>query len=216
MNLAIEHLRDYLTREKISQRSYADACDYDASLVSDVLRGTLPVSARNLPKLLAGISTRKDKLNFLSAYLRDQIPPEHTNELGLQITDLGEPATPLVEEVAVDPSTVLDEGIRHAVSQLPTQTKAQVYRFVKALRVDPLLRNVFDGLMHYVPPTPASTPPPRTAEPATSGTAGPFPIEIIRAAQARNRGRKKSSPEEHTHAPVAPAPTPVVPASKRK
>lgn len=179
MNLAADLLRDYLSANKITQGDYAAACGVDQSFVSQVLTGTIAISARNLSKLLEGLKAKEDKLRFLISYLHDQVPTEHVHDLSIRSADASV-APFLVREAHVDPATVFDDAIAQVLGQLPTQTKTQLYQFIQALRVDPALRSVFHGIMRYVPVTGAEAP--HMAAPAD--TAGPFPVSIIKAAQA--------------------------------
>ncbi len=198
MNLAADLLRDYLSANKITQGDYAASCNVDQSFVSQVLAGTIAISARNLSKLLEGLKTKEDKLRFLVAYLHDQVPSEHVHDLTIRAAS--ESSRPyLVEEITPDPKHIFDSAILEVLAQLPTQTKTQLYQFVQALRVDPALRSVFQAVMRYVPA-------PAAEAPHTGGlgdSAGPFPVKIIQNAQALKQGMNKSSHAAGTRAQSA-------------
>jgi transcriptional regulator with XRE-family HTH domain len=215
MSLAIEHLRDYLAREKVTQAEFAHACGYDASLVSNVLSGAIGISARNIERLLHGVQPTEDKLRFVAAYLRDQIPAEFVHQVSVAI----EPNS----EVGTDGSNDADlasVAILHLAEELPMHTKTQLFHFVKALRRDAQLRSVFEGLMRYVPDDSHPANPPLRTEQLPEGrkkeTAGPFPVAIMKkalakrdAAKASKQGKSKSSLERDTPARSAPERTTV-------
>lgn len=204
MSLAVDHLRDYLERENITQDEFGTACGYDASLVSNVLSGKVGISARNISRLLHGVNPPAEKLKFIAAYLRDQIPAEHVYQLSVNI-ESDESTDGTVQE---EPASVFDIALPHLIDELPLQTKTLVYYFVKALRRDPQLRLVFEGVMRYVPTDAHANTKPFTRQPHTEeqsegqkpGTAGPFAPGALKKAQARaeaeaarKRGKKKST-----------------------
>lgn len=195
MNLAADLLRDYLATHKITQGEYAASCNASQSFVSQVLSGPIQISEGNLSKLLAGLKSKEDKLRFLVAYLHDQVPPEHVHDLAIRVAD--EKVRPfLIEEIVANSKNVFDAAIVEVLAQLPTQTKSQLYHFVQSLRVDPALRSVFHGIMRYVPaPTEAA---PHTGRQGDSS--GPFPIQIMKNAQALKQGTNTSSRAADTHA----------------
>lgn len=205
MSLAVEHLRDYLKRENLTQAEFAAACGYDASLVSNVLSRTPTVglSARNVARLLLGIKPVDEKLRFIAAYLRDQIPSEHVHQVNV-VVETGAAEGPAGRS---DEASVVSIVIGHLFDELPMQTQTQVFHFVKALRRDPHLRKVFEGLMRYVPDDSHITQDTAAtlANQTNAGTAGPFPVEILKRAQARKdaeaaqkRDESKSNPEPDT------------------
>lgn len=195
MSLAVEHLRDYLARENVTQADFGKACGYDASLVSNVLSGSVGISARNLDRLLSGVKPPTDKLRFIAAYLRDQVPAEHVHQVSVNVENDGSAAN----GDATDEASLVSVAITHLLDELPMHTKTQLFHFVKALRRDTQLRSVFEGLMRYVP-TDSHTNPPHTAAPLESQkkeTAGPFPVAIMRAALAKKDAERVSKPEKN-------------------
>lgn len=184
MNVAAELLRDYLAENDISQGQFADACEVDQALISQILAGKILISQRNLNKLLRGIKDPATQKLFVVTHLRDQVPTEHVHDIMIRVaggTDR--------EEMHVEPAKVFDRAIAEVLAQLPTQTKATVYHFLQALRLDPTLREVFRGLMRYVPVPHA---PRRVEQEERVGTAGPFPVLRMKAEQQKRDADKSN------------------------
>lgn len=148
MSLALDFLKEYLSRSDVTQADYAKACGIDPSLFSQLKSGDVSVSSKNLPKLLRGLHTAKDRLDFLTSYLRDQVPNEYANMVAIQIGTGGESAWQVAE--STDDSQLEPQALL-AFAALPSRTyRLRIIRFLQTLRTDAKLRDLFGRTMAYL------------------------------------------------------------------
>lgn len=206
--LAAEMLRSYLKDSGTSQADFAKAAGMDASTLTGILSLDISISAKNLPKLLRAFPVHNDKLSFLAAYLRDQVPSEHTDEVSIEVNPMRPGATSgALCEVDIDPARLFADAAIAAIGQLPAQTQEQLYHLAKALRQDADLRTVFQGIMRYVP---------RAHPPVThhlgGGTPKPLPggmkpdptLERLRKRAGRSAGNPMPPSDPESTPPVSP------------
>jgi transcriptional regulator with XRE-family HTH domain len=142
VSLSVAFLKDYFAARPGTQGEFAETAGIDPSLLSKLFVGQVSISAKNLPRLLAGLPTEGDKLRFLTAYLRDQIPTEHAHQVEIRVAggprpSVGEPEAELLAVLAL----------------LPPKTRRDLALFARALREDAHLRTVFNNLLRYIPGT---------------------------------------------------------------
>lgn len=146
MSFAIDYLEAHLAQT--SQAEFALRCGIDPSTLTKLLKGEVAISGKNVPKLLLGFSRKRQRQEFLTAYLRDEIPAEHSDEITISIGIPGALCESDIDE------KIWVEALASVASQLPPHTQEQLYHLARALRHDASLRDVFKGIMRYVPRAP--------------------------------------------------------------
>lgn len=198
MSLAVDYLREYLSEPNTTQAEFARGCGMTAPNISDVLKGDVAISRRNVGKLLRGFPQNK-RLHFLQAYLHDEIPEEYADDVTIQISSRRSRAQ---EECTL--AEAVEAALVSAFRSLPSDTyRGRVLTLVRALRGDEKLRELLKLTVEYLQP-------PAAAEEEALGLvaedqapfAGPSPAVIAANAAA---GVLASGQE---HATPAPSPEP--------
>lgn len=147
MSLALDYLREWLQRSECNQADFAKACGMTGANVTDILNGDVTVSARNLAKLLRGLRSEPERLDFLSAYLRDQVPSDYSDEINIR---LRVPNGPLGVMDAGDEEP-LDLQMAQGFAALPSDLyRRRVVRFLNHLKKDSGLRDLFTRTVAYL------------------------------------------------------------------
>lgn len=145
-SLFLSELAEVLRSEDISQSEFARASGLHPSSITDLFKGRTAVTGHNLSTLLRGIPAAH-RLRLLISHLIDSVPEEYRDNVKIeQVLGQLEESAAAVAEV-----WIWDAALTHVISQLPPQTREQLYHFTKALRRDQELRKVFHGIMRYVP-----------------------------------------------------------------
>jgi hypothetical protein len=111
-----------------------------AANLSDLLAGHVAISYRNLPRLLNGFESRKDRLAFLVAHLRDMVPPDYEDDIVIKTKSRRMAGTPVSED-----------EITKAWQHLPgRELQTRIIRLLKALAEDEDFRELFMKMMDYV------------------------------------------------------------------
>lgn len=146
MNLAHDYLREHLQGPDLTQADFAKAAGMTASNVSDLLKGDVSISDRNVGKLLRGFRTEKERHDFLVAYLRDQVPDDYSNSITILLKSELEP-TGLAE--AKEPS--IEVQLATAFAALPSDLyRRRLIRFLNHLKKDAALRDLFVRTVAYL------------------------------------------------------------------
>lgn len=147
MSLAVDFLREFFARRETSQTDFARAAGMTPTNVTDLLKGDVAISGRNLDKLLRGFRSEKDRRDFLTAYLRDQIPADYADDITIQ---LRAPAEGMVCEGG-DERDTLDAQIMLGFAALPSDLfRRRLVNFVQHLRGDAQLRDLFARTVAYL------------------------------------------------------------------
>ena len=147
MSLARDYLKDYLRRENCSQAEFARRCEMTPPNLSDVLssnaENSVEISSRNVGKLVRGFAEEQDQLEFLAAYLRDEIPDGYADRVDVDVRNAD-----AVREAAIeDPTAELLAGF----AALPSKKlKRAVLSMLAHLRVDTEFRDLFLRTMSYL------------------------------------------------------------------
>lgn len=155
MSLALDNLAEYLKRAAASGDTKADfarASGVHPSLITNILDGDVALSGKNVPKILQGFRTKDDRLAFLLAYLHDEIPQEHANEISVQ---LAKSSTEGLAESSI--ADAQEAQLLEAFFALPSDAyRRRVVTLVRALRSDAQLRDLFKSTVDYIQPDDAS------------------------------------------------------------
>lgn len=142
VSLALDFLRAHLEHQQISQAEFARRCDMTPANFSEVINGTVALSARNLERLLRGFKDEQDQLEFLAAYLRDEIPKEYADRIEVSS---GKRSFIVEEGAAGDADLVAN------YSALPTKKLREAVQIcLRQLRIDSEFRALFVQTMNYM------------------------------------------------------------------
>lgn len=148
MSLALDFLKEYLNRPSQTQTDFAMAAGMTPTNVSDLLKGDVAISDRNLAKLIRGLRSEKDRHDFLTAYLRDRVPSDYADIITVHLRP------PVVETGMVmeaGDDEPLDAQIIRAFASLPSDLyRRRVIRFLEHLKKDGSLRDLFTRLVAYL------------------------------------------------------------------
>lgn len=147
MSLATDFLADYIERSEQTQTDFARAAGMTPTNITEILKGTVNVSGRNLANLLRGIRDDHERDAFLAAYLRDNIPTDMADRVQVHLTRhrTGEAVMEGDDRANLEAELVL------AFATLPNETyRRRVVRFLQQLRRDAELRDLFRRTMEYV------------------------------------------------------------------
>ena len=101
----------------------------------------MEISYRNLPRLLNGFESRSDKLEFLTAYLRDEVPADFEDDIVVGTRSGGRKGKAEARE----------EEFAAAWRALPgARMQARILRLLRALRHDETLRDLFVRITDYM------------------------------------------------------------------
>lgn len=148
MSLALEFLTDYLERTKTTQADFAKAAGVDPSLFTKLIQEEVGLNSKNVPKLLRGIHTEADRLEFLGKYLQEQIPDDLADGISVRISRAVPTGGALMEDAEEEP---VDMQIMHAAAALPSDLyRRRLLRFLVHLRKDGGLRDLFTRTVAYL------------------------------------------------------------------
>lgn len=148
MSLALDFLKEYLSRPDQTQADFAVAAGMTPPNVSDLLKGDVLLSDRNLPKILRGLRSERDRHDFLAAYLRDRVPADYADVISVHLKQPAVTGGLLMEDGEGEP---LDVQIVHAFAALPSDLyRRRVIRFLGHLKKDPGLRDLFTRTVFYL------------------------------------------------------------------
>lgn len=148
MSLALDYLSDYLERTKTTQADYAKSSGIDPSLFTKLVQKEVAMSGKNLPKLLRGIREDRERLDFLTAYLRDQIPADFADSITIHLNGQPAPDGGLMESGEEES---LDAQIAQSFAALPSDLyRRRVIRFLNHLKKDGSLRDLFSRTVAYL------------------------------------------------------------------
>lgn len=149
MSLATDFLAEVFARKDYNQSDFARACGMTPTNVTDLLKGDVAISGRNLTKLLRGLRTEKDRLDFLTAYLCDQVPADYADEISIRLTAPAAACGMVME--SSDPANELEAQLILAFSALPSDLyRRRLLRLTQTLRKDADLRDLFARTMAYL------------------------------------------------------------------
>lgn len=147
MSLALDFLSEHLAATGTTQADLAKAAGIDPSLFSQIKAGDVSINGKNFPKLMRGLRDDQARLEFLNAYLCDQIPQDYSDRISVRIT----PATPnggVTEEETEEP---LESQLVTVFAKLPSDNhRRRLIRFVKHLNKDDSLRRFFVKTVDYL------------------------------------------------------------------
>lgn len=147
MSLTTDFLADYLIRSEQSQADFARAAGMTQPNFSEILNGSVEVSARNIGKLIRGFREEHERDAFIAAYLRDQIPAENADRITVHLST---PTGVLEERPEADRMNIEVEMIA-AFDALPSDLyRRRVVKFLNKLRKDEELRDLFRRTMEYL------------------------------------------------------------------
>lgn len=142
MSLTVDFLREYFARPDVTQADYAKLAGIDPSLLTKLMQEEVLISSKNLRKLLRGFPHFTDRVAFLNAYLRDQLPGEYADAISIRLVKTPESANEEGDQ---------EESLLQAFEALPSDAyKRRVIRFVRQLGRDAELRRYFAMTMRYV------------------------------------------------------------------
>lgn len=145
MSLATDFLTDYLGRTQMTASEFSRASGIPASNLSEIFKGDVEISGRNLGKFLRGIREEHERDGFLAAYLRGSIPEDQATRVLVHVKQDKRAA------VAEGSEASLEADLAAAFDQLPNDTyRRRVVRFLAQLRRDEELRELFRRTMDYV------------------------------------------------------------------
>jgi transcriptional regulator with XRE-family HTH domain len=147
MSLAVDFLSEFFARGETTQTDFARAAGMTPTNVTDLLKGDVAISGRNLDKLLRGLRTEKDRKDFLTAFLRDQIPADYADDITIQLQ------AHKTEGALEDPDDAgaLEGQMILAFASLPSDLhRRRLVHFAQTLRGDAKLRDLFARTMAYL------------------------------------------------------------------
>ena len=150
MSLAKDFLSDYLSRHDLTQVDYAKAAGMTQTNLSDILKGDVEVSSRNLAKLLRGMPDDHERDAFIAAHCRDQVPSDQAERVLIHVTKSAARSGTLMEDQASYGAT-LQEELLTAFNELPSAAyQRRVIRLLRHLRKDADLRDLFSRTVAYL------------------------------------------------------------------
>lgn len=148
MSLALEFLTDYLERTKTTQADFAKAAGVDPSLFTKLIQQEVGLNSKNVPKLLRGIHTEQDRLEFVGKYLQEQIPSDLSDGITIRVARSAAGLGVITEDPEEEP---IDLQILHAAMSLPSDLyRRRLLRFICHLRKDAGLRDLFTRTVSYL------------------------------------------------------------------
>lgn len=148
MSLATEFLIDYIERAEQTQADFARLAGMTPTNLTEILKGSVKIGARNIDGLLRAITSGAERARFIHAHLNDQIPSDLADSVTVHITQQAEPG--MVMEGGNEEAQLEAELIA-AYRALTTLTyKRRVVRFLRQLKRDADLRDLFQRIMGYV------------------------------------------------------------------
>jgi predicted transcriptional regulator len=150
MGLATDYLSDYLQRLDLTQVDFAKAAGMTQTNLSDILKGDVEVSARNIGKLLRGLSDESERDAFIAAHLRDQIPEDQAERVVVHVSKPDDQRGGVMEDKP-DNDTIIEAELVAAFAALPSSTyRKRVLRLLRHLRKDADLRDLFSRTVAYL------------------------------------------------------------------
>lgn len=146
MSLTVEFLKEYFARPDITQSDYAKTAGIDPSLLTKLMQEEVLVSSKNLKRLLRGFHEYSDKLAFLNAYLRDQVPDDFNDAISIRLIKAGT-ITGAADEFGESEE---ESALLQAFQSLPPGYRPRIIRFTRQLARDGDLRRFFSMTMNYV------------------------------------------------------------------
>lgn len=145
MSLAIDFLRGYFSRpDAPSQADFAKASGMTGANVTDLLNAQVGISGRNVSKLLRGLGNDPDRLAFLAAYLRDEVPSDFADAIHIGVRTSGLEEPPEGEQS-------LQDDLLQAFAALPSDMhRRRTVKFLQHLRRDHGLRDLFARTCVYL------------------------------------------------------------------
>ncbi len=142
MKQARDFLQDFFSENpERTQAEFAKAAGMTGANLSDLLGGRVEISYRNLPRLLNGFESRSDKLEFLTAYLRDEVPADFEGDIVVAMKGGGRKGKAAARE----------EEFAAAWRALPgAGMQARILQLLRALRNDEALRDLFVRITDYM------------------------------------------------------------------
>lgn len=174
---ALSVLTDYLSESDTTQAEFAKAAGIDPSLFSQIKAGDVAISGKNLGKLLRGIREEPVRLDFLKAYLNEQIPDDYQTAITVSLVNAPSGRWSIAEESS-EPS--LAEQMAHAFEALPSDLlRRRAIHLLTCLRNDTDLRDLFNRTVAYL------------EEPSSlSANRGPAPLEMSEGEKQHRKKRK--------------------------
>lgn len=198
MSFATDALKQILNSEDTTRADYAQSCGMHVTNLYDILNGKVPISTRNIGKLLGALPQRDQKRRLLIAYLQDAVPPDMEGEISIiagapPLMMLAEGETPYGK-----PDTTTQLVQRFAA--LSPETQDQILRLVMTIQRDDELRAAFTALMHYAirDIAPLPTAPDTTAAAAAAGRQASYLITQAKA-ELRRKDRERQTAPPPTH-----------------
>ncbi len=204
MSLALDFLKEYLSRPGQTQTDFAMSAGMTPTNVTDLLKGDVAVSDRNLAKLIRGFRTEKDRHDFLTGYLRDRVPADYADVITVHLrSPEGRPGL-VMEDPAEDS---LELQLTQAFAALPSDLyRRRVIRFLNHLKKDGSLRDLFTRTVAYLEEADTGSP---LAFPEL--TPGPSPLEIAEQETARRIASPKVAERSPAPRPSSPHRQPTAP-----
>lgn len=130
----------------MTQAEFAIACGMDASTITDVLSGNVRISSRNIEKLLHGLPARAEQLQFLAAYLRDEIPLDYANDISVGV----EKSVAQKQEKSAAAYGADEGDLLNAYRELSARKHRDLaLSVIRQIRSDTELRNLISQVMEY-------------------------------------------------------------------
>lgn len=148
MSLATEFLSAYLEQSETTQAEYSKAAGIDPSLFTKLIQGEVALNVKNVPKLLRGLDSESAKIEFLSKYLEEQIPPEFAGSVTVMLNKLTAPSGTAMEDSEKDSMEI---QLVLAFAALPSDLyRRRLIKFLAHLKVDAGLRDLFTRTVAYL------------------------------------------------------------------
>jgi hypothetical protein len=151
MSHAIDFLGDYFESKpgepgtRNTKADFAKAAGIDPSLVTQILQSTVQLSSKNVQKLLLGFRSDQERREFLTAYLRDQVPPYLADDVHITI------AHHAVSESSDSDAAQMEISLIAAFNDLTRKSdRLLAVRFLQQIRTDGDLRDLFRRAMRYI------------------------------------------------------------------
>jgi transcriptional regulator with XRE-family HTH domain len=189
MSLALDFLKEYLSRPSQTQGDFAQAAGMTPPNVSDLLKGDVMISDRNLSKILRGLRSEKDRHDFLAAYLRDRIPTDYAEIVSVHLKPPADQRGLVMETGEGEP---LELQAMQAFASLPSDLyRRRVIRFLSHLKKDAGLRDLFTRTVAYL----------EESDHSAAGTSYVSPVDYL----SSNEDRRREKPPGGDVPPKAPS-----------
>lgn len=135
-----------LEQRNLTKSDLARIIAVSPATVGDYLSEQIAVTAKNLPKILRGISEPADQVTLLLAHLEDQVPPDLQTAVTLEARA---PASrPGLAEEGRDASW--QSTVIALLGELPSRQRNDIVRLVVRLRDDTQLRDLLGRTLDYI------------------------------------------------------------------